>query len=157
MRTPKTYLETTIFNFYFADDAPDKRLDTLKLFEEIKAGKYAPYTSEHVLAELNRDTEPKRSQMLELIDKFNITVLSPCAEEAQLAGVYIAEKIIPKRFANDALHIASASVNDLDFIVSYNFKHIVKRKTIIMTEMVNLREGYRRIGIFSPAEVIEDE
>ena len=41
-------------------------------------------------------------------------------------------------------------------IVSYNFKHIVKLKTVAMTEIVNLREGYRRIGIFSPTEVIDN-
>jgi len=39
MRIPKIYLETTIFNFPFADDAPQYRADTLKLFDEIKAGK----------------------------------------------------------------------------------------------------------------------
>jgi len=36
MRTPKIYLETTLFNFFFADDAPEKKLDTIKLFQEIK-------------------------------------------------------------------------------------------------------------------------
>ncbi len=45
--------------------------------------------------------------------------------------------------------------HDLDFIVSLNFKHIVKRKTLNMAESINIREGYKRIGIFSPAEVIE--
>ncbi len=34
------------------------------------------------------------------------------------------------------------------------FKHIVKWKTVSMTEVINLREGYRRIGIFSPTEII---
>jgi hypothetical protein len=37
MRVPKIYIETSVFNFYFAEDAPDKRQDTLKLFEKIKA------------------------------------------------------------------------------------------------------------------------
>ena len=45
MRVPRVYLETTMLNFYFADDAPDKRQDTLQMFEEIKNGKYDPYTS----------------------------------------------------------------------------------------------------------------
>jgi len=44
---------------------------------------------------------------------------------------------------------------DLDVIVSFNFQHIVKRKTVTMTEVVNLREGYKRIGIFSPTDVVE--
>jgi hypothetical protein len=38
MRVPKIYLETSVFNFCFADDAPDKRDDTVRLFEEIRQG-----------------------------------------------------------------------------------------------------------------------
>jgi predicted nucleic acid-binding protein len=44
MRKQKIYLETSIFNYYF-DKEREAHPYTLKLFEEIKAGKYAPYTS----------------------------------------------------------------------------------------------------------------
>ncbi len=67
------------------------------------------------------------------------------------------EGTIPRKYAADALHIAAATVHDIDLIVSYNFKHIVKLKTVTMTEIVNLREGYKKIGIFSPTEVIEND
>jgi len=157
MRVPKIYIETSVFNFYFAEDAPDKLKDTLKLFEEIKEGKYEPYISNSVLLELEKDAEPKRTQMLKLIEDYNITILPVKIEERLLANIYVAEGIIPQKYATDALHIASTTINNLDFIVSYNFKYIVKRKTITLTESINLREGYKRIGIFSPTEVIEDE
>jgi hypothetical protein len=157
MKTPKVYLETTIFNFFYADDAPEKRDDTLKLFKEIQAGKYLPYTSDYVLREIEKTAEPKRRQMLDLITHYNIFSLPASDEAKNLADIYIAENIIPEKYSADGLHIATATVNDLDFIVSFNFKHIVKRKTITMTEVINLREGYRRIGIFSPTEVIENE
>jgi rRNA-processing protein FCF1 len=52
MRVPTIYLETTIFNFPFTDDAPQYRNETLKLFAEIKAGKFKPFTSEYVVQEL---------------------------------------------------------------------------------------------------------
>ena len=52
MKIPTIYLETTIFNFPFADDAPQYKADTLKLFSEIKAGRFLPYTSEYVTREL---------------------------------------------------------------------------------------------------------
>jgi predicted nucleic acid-binding protein len=146
-----------VFNFFFADDAPDKRKDTLKLFVEIAAGKYVPFTSNAVLIELARAAEPKSSKMLALLEEYKIDILLAHADESRLAEIYVAEGIIPEKYATDALHIASTTVNDIDFIVSYNFKHIVKRKTMMMTESVNLREGYKRIGIFSPTEVIEDE
>ena len=157
MRVPKIYLETSVFNFVFADDAPDKRQDILKLFEEIKEGKYEPYTSDYVLGELQRASEPKQSQMMDLIGKYGITVLFADDEVNRLASTYIAEGIIPARYFTDAAHIAITTVNDINIIASYNFQHIVKRKTVTMTEIVNLREGYHKIGIFSPTEVIESD
>ncbi|MCL1806840.1 MAG: hypothetical protein FWG31_03970 [Oscillospiraceae bacterium] len=157
MRVQKIYLETTVFNFCFADDAPDKKLDTLRLFEEIAQGKYEPYTSAVVIREIEQDATSKRDKMLDLVEHFNIAVLPADEETRRLAAIYVAEKIIPEKYAADALHIASTTINDLDFIVSYNFQHIVKMKTITMTESVNLRERYRRIGIYSPTEVIEHD
>ena len=157
MRIPRIYLETSVFNFVFADDAPDKKADTLKLFEEIKAGKYEPFTSVHVVEELKRDKTSKRGKMQNLIDDFNITVLKSTVDIEKLADVYIAEKMIPSKYADDALHIATASVAGLDIIASWNFKHIVKVKTITLTESINLKYGYKRILINSPTEVIENE
>ena len=155
-RKPKVYIETSIFNFVFADDAPDKREDTLALFREIGQGKYDAFTSEYVIAELQKAPEPKSGDMLSLIKKYGIAYL-PVSEEAQnLANIYIAEGIIPTKYVTDALHVAAATVNDMDLIISYNFRHIVKLKTVTLTEVVNLREGYRKIGIFSPTEVIEN-
>ena len=157
MRTPKIYLETSVFNFCFADDAPDKMQDTLKLFEEIKAGMYLPYTSAYVMQELARADEPKQSQMVALIEEYDMQFLEQSDAIRTLAGIYVSEGIIPEKHLTDALHIAAATVSDLDVIVSYNFQHIVKRKTVTMTEVINLREGYKRIGIFSPTEVIESD
>jgi len=59
------------------------------------------------------------------------------------------------KYFTDALHIAAVTVAGLDFIVSLNFRHIVKRKTIIETEIINAREGFRRVFIHTPAEVID--
>ena len=157
MKTPKVYLETTVFNYVFADDSPKEKSHTLKLFEEIRAGLYEPYTSGFVLDELAAAPEPKRSEMIALVKAYGVKVLPANNEAARLASLYIAEGIIPEKNIVDASHIAMTTVNNLDFIVSLNFRHIVRRKTIMLTEVVNLREGYHRIGLFSPTEVIEHE
>ena len=157
MKNLKIYLETTIFNFKFADDSPDKRDYTIKLFDEIKQGKYIPYTSDYVLQELLKADEPKRTQMIDLIRKYNVKFLEADETAEILADEYVLENIIPLKYRTDGIHIAMATINDLDIIVSYNFQHIVKLKTIIGTESVNIREGYKRIGIYSPTEVIEND
>jgi predicted nucleic acid-binding protein len=157
MRVPTIYLETTIFNFPFADDAPQYKVDTLRLFAEIKAGKFKPFTSEYVKQELEAATDLRREDRLRLIEEYEIEVISASDEVGRLADVYVEAGIIPKKFVTDALHIAAATVIGLDFIVSLNFKHIVKRKTIEEAELINFREGYKRIGIYSPAEVIDHD
>jgi hypothetical protein len=127
----------------------------LRLFEEIRQGKYDAYTSDYVVQELQAASEPKKGMMIKLIADFEIALLPEDDETTRLARLYVAEGIIPEKYFTDAVHIASTTVNDLDFIVSYNFKHIVKLKTMTMTEIVNLREHYRKIGIYSPTEVVE--
>jgi len=157
MKSLKIYLETTVFNFVFAEDSPDKKQDAIYLFEEIRQGKYIPYTSDYVLQELLKAEEPKRAKMVNLLDQYGIKLLAPDKNAEKLADKYVAEEIIPMKYRMDGIHIAMATTNDLDIIVSYNFHHIVKLKTIIGTESINLREGYKRIGIYSPTEVIENE
>jgi predicted nucleic acid-binding protein len=155
MRKPKIYIETTVFNFFFADDAPEKKQDTIKLFQEIRDDKYIPYTSDAVLEELEKATTEKFNKMFLLIEQYSMITLPVTDEARRLADIYIREGIIPEKYPTDALHIALSTVNDLDYIVSYNFRHIVKLKTVTMTESINLRENYKRIGIFSPTEVID--
>ena len=151
-------METTIFNFPFVDDAPQYRENTLKLFEEIKTGKFKPYTSDYVIQELEdtKNTE-KRKKMKNLVEDYGIEVIPESEEAEWLASVYIKEGIIKKKYETDALHIAMATVANLDFIVSLNFQHIVKRKTKVETGFINSREGYRQIDIYMPMEVIDYE
>ena len=155
MRIPRIYLETTIFNFPFAEDAPDLRAETIRLFKDIDAGKFIPYTSEYVAQELDRtqNTE-KRNKMKALITDYGIEVIPESEEAERLAGIYVEEGIIKAKYETDAIHIAVATITNLDFIISLNFQHIVKRKTIIETEIINAREGYRRVYIYTPMEVI---
>jgi hypothetical protein len=156
MRLPKVYLETTLFNFYIDRDR-EAHSATVNLFQAIAGGKYEAFTSRYVVDELGKASEPKRGIMLNLILEYDIPILEPDDEAARLAELYVVDGVIPQRFKTDGLHIAIAAVNDLDMIISMNFQHIVKRKTIKMTGHINEMNGYRAIEIYSPMEVIEYE
>jgi predicted nucleic acid-binding protein len=156
MRIPKIYLETTIFNHYF-DSERDAHVYTVKLFEEIRASKYYAYTSSYVIDELIQAEEPKQSNMLALIAKYNITVLDAADEAQNLTDIYIGEGVIPVKYRYDGLHIAIATINDLEYIFSLNFKHINKVKTKTMTSLINVRQGYKPILILTPMEVTEND
>jgi len=155
MRKPKIYLETTMFNYYF-DAERDGHADTIKLFEEIKAGKYEAYTSSYVLDELEETKDDnKRSNMISLINEYDITVIPGHEEARNLAAIYVTAGVIPAAKSYDSLHIAIATINDLDYIFSFNFQHINRIKTKTMTSAINLSEGYKPVTIATPGEVVE--
>jgi hypothetical protein len=156
MRTPKIYLETTIFNFH-ADKERFAHADTVRLFKEIAEGRYLAYTSRSVIEELERAPAEKRGKMINLIAEYGILILEHNDEAERLADTYVAEGVIPLKYRMDALHVAIAAVNDLDMIISMNFQHIVKRKTIKMTANINTLNGYHAVEIYSPMEVVENE
>jgi hypothetical protein len=157
MRKLKIYLETTLFNFYINSDLGDPHTETVKLFAEIAAGKYDAFTSDYVVDELGKAPPDKRSKMMSLLTKFNIPVLNMSDDAERLAGFYVTERVVPEKYRTDGLHIAIATVNDLDMIISMNFQHIVKRKTIKMTGHINTMNGYRAIEIYSPMEVVDND
>jgi hypothetical protein len=157
MRTLKVYLETTLFNFYVDEDRGDAHLDTVKLFREIADGKYKAYSSDYVVDELEQAPAEKRERMLNIFAEYDITVLEPDTEASRLANLYVAQGVVSQKYRTDGLHIAIATVNGLDMIISMNFEHIVKRKTIKMTGAINTLNGYQAIEIYSPMEVIENE
>ncbi|MCL1926410.1 MAG: hypothetical protein FWF95_04665 [Syntrophorhabdaceae bacterium] len=156
MRKPKVYLETTLFNFYI-DEGREAHADTVKLFKEIAAGKYEAYTSGTVIEELAKASSEKYEKMFSLIGEYSIMVLSVSEEAEKLADIYVAEGIIPHKYRTDGVHIAVATANELDMIISMNFQHIVKRKTILTTSKINNLHGYRAIEIYSPMEVVDNE
>lgn len=151
----KYYLDSTIFNFVFADDEPVRRDLTKKFFEKIKNDYLEEiYISDTVLDEINETPDDLlRTRLKDLIEEYNPFVLEIDTEIKNLANYYVEQKIIPRRYINDAIHIAVAVVNDLDVIVSWNFEHIVKLKTRVNVNAIDRILGYHEIEICSPEEV----
>ena len=156
MRIPRIYLETTMFNYYFEQER-EAHADTVKLFEEIREGKYQAFTSVYATRELLRAPGERAQKMINLISEYGITILEAAEEADTLASIYQKHGIIPLGSTVDAQHIAIASTNDLDMIISLNFKHIVRKKTVTMTGRVNADLGYKPVEIHSPMEVVERE
>lgn len=155
MKKIKYYLDTTIFNFVFAEGDMEKRDITLKFFRDLPLSAEGIYISDEVIREISRASEPRKSQLESLIRETNPLLLDIDLEAEELAERYIKEGIIPERYRSDAIHIAVAVINGIDVIVSWNFEHIVKLKTRVMVDGVNKLLGYHEIEICSPEEVIE--
>ena len=148
----KLYIESSVFNFVFAEDAPEKQ-KTTKVFFAKKLLDFDLFISDLVINELSKTKEPKRSALLGLVANCPSKTLQSNEETAALAQIYVNEGVVPEKFINDALHIAIASVNGIDIVVSWNLEHIVKLKTIVDVNKINLREKYKQIIIVTPEEI----
>ena len=155
MKKIKYYLDTTIFNFVFAEGDTEKKDITVKLFKDLPSISNGIYISDEVIREINRAPEPRKSQLVGQLEETNPLLLEVDIETEELAERYVKEGIIPERYRSDAVHIAVAVINGIEVIVSWNFEHIVKLKTRVMVNGINRLLGYHEIEICSPEEVIE--
>ncbi len=78
--------------------------------------------------------------------------LESTAEAEKLANIYISEGLIPKKYYNDALHIAIATKYKMDAIVSWNLTHIVKFKTKFQVKNINKKLKEKDVIICTPKE-----
>lgn len=85
--------------------------------------------------------------MFTLLDSISPVLLEIDEDILNLSEKY-RNKII-KNEINDSIHIATATVNKLDAIVSWNFRHIVNLKTMNAIHMINLENHYHTLEIVS--------
>lgn len=155
MKKIRYYLDTSVLNFIFADDSPEKKQITLDFFNRIRLENLEIYISNAVVDEVEAAPEPRKTELQNLLRQYQPILLESNLEVEELTSKYIAEGIIPSRYEEDAIHIAIATVYNMDIVVSWNFAHIVKAKTRREVNGVNRMLGYREIEIASPEEVIE--
>lgn len=74
-----------------------------------------------------------------------------------LAQQYVLENVVGKTSFDDCIHIAAATVHNVDILVSWNFKHIVNVYRIRGYNSINMRLNYHTLEIRSPKEIIEYE
>ena len=148
----KIYLETTVPNYVFNDHLPEEQKVARRIFRLVKDGEIKGVISEVVVRELNRTPEPRRSKLQKLVSDIKVLEVTP--EAKKLAQEYVDARVIPKSKLDDALHIAIASIAEVDLPASWNLEHIVKAKTKIKVAEINSKKGYRTPVIVRPEEVI---
>lgn len=154
MRKLKIYLDTSVISHLDAPDTPDKMADTLKLWEEMKLGLYEAYISEITVKEIMNTPELKQSVMLDYLSQIEYNFIEVTDEIAFYAVKLNEMGILTNKHYDDCLHIACAAIKECDYLLSWNFKHIVRVKTINGVRSVNAMLGYRGIDIYSPSSLI---
>ena len=162
MRKLKLYLDTSVINFIYADDMPDLQKVTIDFFEDyIKPQKYDAYISDVVSLEISRTRDQeKRKNLFSIIETYNLRVLPTEREDEikYLVTKYMEKGIIPKNKIEDALHIAYAVVYEMDYLISWNYRHLAninkERRILLLNEEENYHHYFRMI---TPLEVLYEE
>jgi predicted nucleic acid-binding protein len=126
------------------------------LFNEFNSGKKIAVISDLTLDELEEAKDEIRHQIETIPQESKEYVLTRDESEI-LADKYIKEKAVSLKYYEDALHIAIATIEKVDVLVSWNFKHIVNLDRIRKYNAVNLKNGYTMIEIRNPREIINNK
>ena len=149
----RIYIDTSIVGGYFDEEFEEA---TKNLFLRLERKEIIFVVSD--LIELELIDAPERVR--ELLHKYPSDYferVSITKESMILADSYISEKIVGKTSLADCRHIALATVNKVDVLASWNFKHIVNLDKIKGYNSVNLRLGFTMIEIRSPKDLINYE
>lgn len=145
----RLYLDTSVPSAFYDTSKPVRQLITQKWFEN-EALSYELYISVTAVDEIDEVVNiVKRQNIRQLIVDYNMVILELSEESVKLADEYLSKGAIPKSEPEDAYHIAIASVNHLNALASWNFRHIVSVNPIRKIHEINLKHGYPIIEIGS--------
>lgn len=146
----RIYIDTSVVGGFFDEEFKEP---TQRLFKRLDDNEVKFIISD--LLELELIQAPKHVNELLLkypTDRFERIELTE--EIMSLADKYITEKVVGRASLEDCRHIALATINRVDVLASWNFKHIVNLDRIKGYNSVNLRLGYPTIEIRTPQELV---
>ena len=144
----RIYIDTSVFGGYFDEEFAEH---TIPLFDRLKNNEFTLLFSTVTQDELE-NAPGKVKDLVKSLKVESTEFLDTTDEAVDLAMEYITEKVVGQTSYADCLHIALATINRADFLVSWNFKHIVNVQRIRGYNSINIKNGYRQIEIRSPRE-----
>jgi predicted nucleic acid-binding protein len=150
---PRIYIDTSVFGGYFDEEFSEQ---TIPLFDRIRNEEFKLLYSTLTQEELENAPE-KVKELVNNLKADYTEYLAITDEAVDLATEYISEKVVGQSSYADCLHIAMATINKADFLVSWNFKHIVNIQRISGYNSINIKNGYKQLEIRSPREFVKYE
>lgn len=143
----RIYIDTSVFGGYFDVEFS---IDTIPFFQKLILDKVEIVVSETLEFEIYQAP----NFIIDFYEDLkNIKKVELTNEVKDLALTYIKEKVVGKTSLADCQHIALATINNVDVLASWNFKHIVNLERIRGYNSINIREGYKMIEIRTPKEI----
>ena len=152
---PKVYLETTIVSYLTPRPARDvvmaAMLEQTKKWWTSERNRFDLFVSNIVIPEASAGDPVAVRRRLEILREIAAVENDP--EAQALTDVFLHNMALPAKAADDALHIAIAAVNQMDYLLTWNCRHIANAATRPKLEGLCLAEGYRCPIICTPPEL----
>ncbi len=149
----KVYIETSIPSFFYETREEAQfvamRQWTQDWWENEKCH-YQCVTSDAVINELEMGEHPKQKEKLSLLSEVDLLEINHSIEE--IVEVYLAHYLMPKNDLGDALHLAIASYYKIDFLLTWNCKHLANAN-----KWAHIRRINERLNLFTPALVTPNQ
>ena len=147
----KVYLDTSVISGLFDNKNPERQELTKQFFDKIN--RFDVYVSQLTIAEINNTQDLSlKAKMTAIVKEIKVLEIKNPVED--LTQTYIDYKAVPETYKEDAYHIAIAVVGNMDYLLSWNFKHLVRLKTRDIVRMVNTLKGLKNLEIITPAELL---
>jgi len=155
---PAIYLESTVISYFASRPSRDlinaAHQQITHTFWNHHIHKFKCYISEFVLEEISRGDTQAAKERNRIASDFSILKVTP--ETLNLAERYFQDISIPQKAKTDTFHLAIAVLNGMDFIVSWNFAHIVNARVQRAIEDINFELGIKTPIICTPEELLEE-
>jgi hypothetical protein len=154
---PKVYLETTFVSYFAARPSRDiiiaAHQQLTQEWWERRKDNFDLFISQLVLQEAREGDEAAIRRRLEMLESLPIIELNPHA--VSLAQALVSDGIVPQKAAADALHIAIATVQGMNYLLTWNLKHLAN--AVIRNAIANAcrQRGYEPPVICTPEELME--
>jgi predicted nucleic acid-binding protein len=151
VRKAEVYVETSVWGAAADVEPASYRAAAQRLLS--RTGDFSFFISQTVLREVGEAPPSIRNVVERLIKKVNPVPLVINDEVFSLAEEYVKRGLFAPRYRNDAVHVALASSYAVDYLVSYNFRHIVAVSRRRLIQATNVILGYESPEIVSPEEL----
>ncbi len=156
---PKVYIETSIISYLAAHPSRDLIIAANQQLThdwwDTKRPGFDLYISQLVTQEASAGDQVAAQHRLERLAEIPLLALND--EALQLAERLLNEKTLPPESTEDALHIALATTNGMDYLLTWNFKHIANAVMRSRIEHICREAGYEPPTICTPQELLAEE
>jgi predicted nucleic acid-binding protein len=152
------YIETSVFSFYHdarTSPAVVAMRQWTREWWDLHSDRYNLLTSTAVLAELQTGELPHRTAALAMASRLRAIPVEDAISE--IAEVYMKHRVMPADPLGDALHLALASFHNLDYLLTWNCKHLANANKFAHIRRVNALLGVPVPALVTPLQLMGGE